>query len=217
MEKVSAQWKSSNLDLGSNLLKRSLDFFGSLVLIIMLSPIFIIITFLVHLDGGASLYAQKRVGYGGRVFKCLKFRSMVVDSKQRLQEVLANSPDAQAEWDKDCKLKNDPRITSIGSFLRKTSLDELPQLFNVLRGDMSLVGPRPVVGEELRKYGPLASKYFSTRPGMTGLWQVSGRNDTTYRERVSLDCYYVDNWKIHTDLFLLIKTLTVVFHGRGAY
>lgn len=217
MEKVSAQWKSSNIDLGSNVLKRTLDLIGSLLLITILSPILIIIAFLIHRDGGSSLYSQERVGYGGRVFKCLKFRSMVVNSKRRLDEVLASCPDSKAEWDKDFKLKNDPRITPIGSFLRKTSLDELPQLFNVLRGDMSLVGPRPVVEDEIRRYGPLASKYLSTRPGMTGLWQVSGRNDTTYRERVSLDCYYVDNWKMHTDLFLLIKTLTVVFHGRGAY
>ena len=217
MEKVSAQWKSSNLDLGSNILKRSMDLFGSLLLIIALSPILIIIAFLIHRDGGSSLYSQERVGYGGRVFKCLKFRSMVVNSKQVLEEVLATCPVSKAEWDKDFKLKNDPRVTPIGSFLRKTSLDELPQLFNVLRGDMSLVGPRPIVEDELRRYGSFANKYLSTRPGMTGLWQVSGRNDTTYRERVSLDCYYIDNWKIHTDLFLLIKTLTVVFHGRGAY
>ncbi len=217
MEKVSAHWKSSDLDLGSNMLKRSLDFIGSLLLIIILSPILIIIAFLIHRDGGSSFYAQERVGYGGKTFKCLKFRSMVVNSKQRLEEVLASCPSAREEWEKDFKLKNDPRITSIGHFLRKTSLDELPQLFNVLKGDMSLVGPRPIVEDELRRYGQLAGKYLSTRPGMTGLWQVSGRNDTTYRERVSLDCYYVDNWKIHTDIFLIIKTITVVFHGRGAY
>ncbi len=217
MEKVSAQWKSSNLDLGSNTPKRTMDFIGSLLLIIVLSPILIFIAFLIRRDGGSSFYAQERVGYGGKAFKCLKFRSMVVNSKQRLEEVLASSPEAQAEWDKDFKLKNDPRITSIGSFLRKTSLDELPQLFNVLKGDMSLVGPRPIVEDELRRYGSFSGKYLSARPGMTGLWQVSGRNDTTYRERVSLDCYYVDNWKFHTDMFLLVKTLTVVFHGRGAY
>lgn len=217
MEKVSAQWKSSNLDLGSNMHKRTLDFIGSLLLIIIISPILIIIAFLIRQDGGSSFYYQERVGYGGKIFKCLKFRSMVVNSKERLEEVLANSSEARTEWEKDFKLKNDPRVTSIGSFLRKTSLDELPQLFNVLKGDMSLVGPRPVVEDELRRYGSLEGKYLSTRPGMTGLWQVSGRNDTTYRERVSLDCYYVDNWKIHTDLFLLVKTLTVVFYGRGAY
>ena len=217
MEKVSAHWKSSNMDLGSNTLKRAMDLIGSLLLIIMLSPILIIIAFLIHRDGGSSFYSQERVGYGGKIFKCLKFRSMVVNSKQRLEEVLESCPDARSEWEKDFKLKNDPRITAIGSFLRKTSLDELPQLFNVLRGDMSLVGPRPIVEDELRRYGALKGKYLSTRPGMTGLWQVSGRNDTTYRERVSLDCYYVDNWKLHTDIFLLIKTLTVVFHGRGAY
>jgi len=217
MEKVSAHWKSSNMDLGSNVTKRALDCIGSLLLIIVLSPILIVIAYLIHRDGGPSFYNQERVGYGGKTFKCLKFRSMVENSKQRLEEVLASCPEARAEWEKDFKLKNDPRITSIGSFLRKTSLDELPQLFNVLKGDMSLVGPRPIVEDELRRYGSLTGKYLSTRPGMTGLWQVSGRNDTTYRERVSLDCYYVDNWKLHTDLFLLVKTLTVVFHGRGAY
>jgi len=217
MEKVSAHWKSSNMDLGSNVTKRAFDCIGSLLLIIVLSPILIVIAYLIHRDGGPSFYNQERVGYGGKTFKCLKFRSMVENSKQRLEEVLASCPEARAEWEKDFKLKNDPRITSIGSFLRKTSLDELPQLFNVLKGDMSLVGPRPIVEDELRRYGSLTGKYLSTRPGMTGLWQVSGRNDTTYRERVSLDCYYVDNWKLHTDLFLLVKTLTVVFHGRGAY
>ncbi len=217
MEKVSAQWKASSIDLGSNSLKRAMDIIGSLILITLFSPVLIVIAFLIHRDGGSSLYSQARVGYGGRSFKCYKFRSMIMDSQQFLEDFLASNPEAQAEWDKDFKLKDDPRVTRIGSFLRKTSLDELPQLFNVLKGDMSLVGPRPVVANELTRYGALTQKYMSARPGMTGLWQVSGRNDTTYRERISLDYYYIENWGIHTDMLLMFKTLAVIFQGRGAY
>ena len=217
MEKVSAQWKTSSRDLGSNSLKRAMDIVGSVLLIVLFSPLFIVIAFLIHRDGGSCLYGQARVGYGGKSFKCLKFRSMIMDSQQYLEDFLASNPDARAEWNKDFKLKNDPRVTRIGSFLRKTSLDELPQLFNVLKGDMSLVGPRPVVADELSRYGALTQKYMSARPGMTGLWQVSGRNDTTYRERISLDCYYIENWRAHTDMLLMFKTLAVIFQGRGAY
>jgi Undecaprenyl-phosphate galactose phosphotransferase WbaP len=217
MEKVTAQWKGSSIDLGNNMLKRTVDCIGSLVLIIIFSPILAIIALLIRRDGGSSIYKQERIGYGGKTFKCYKFRSMVMNSKQRLEEVLATDPKAREEWENDFKLKNDPRITAIGNFLRKTSLDELPQLFNVLQGDMSLVGPRPVVPDELPRYGALTQKYLSARPGMTGLWQVSGRNDVTYRERVSLDCYYIENWKLHTDFVLMLKTVTVIFHGKGAY
>ncbi|WP_022952943.1 sugar transferase [Leucothrix mucor] len=217
MEKVTAQWKGSSIDLGNNMLKRTVDCIGSLVLIIIFSPILAIIALLIRRDGGSSIYKQERIGYGGKTFKCYKFRSMVMNSKQRLEEVLAADPKAREEWENDFKLKNDPRITAIGNFLRKTSLDELPQLFNVLQGDMSLVGPRPVVPDELPRYGALTQKYLSARPGMTGLWQVSGRNDVTYRERVSLDCYYIENWKLHTDFVLMLKTVTVIFHGKGAY
>ncbi len=217
MEKVTAQWKGSSIDLGNNMLKRTVDCIGSLVLIIIFSPVLAIIALLIRRDGGSSIYKQERIGYGGKTFKCYKFRSMVMNSQQRLEEVLATDPKAREEWENDFKLKNDPRITAIGNFLRKTSLDELPQLFNVLQGDMSLVGPRPVVPDELPRYGALTQKYLSARPGMTGLWQVSGRNDVTYRERVSLDCYYIENWKLHTDFVLMLKTVTVIFHGKGAY
>ena len=217
MEKVTAQWKGSSIDLGNNMLKRTVDCIGSLVLIIIFSPALAIIALLIRRDGGSSIYKQERIGYGGKTFKCYKFRSMVMNSQQRLEEVLATDPKAREEWENDFKLKNDPRITAIGNFLRKTRLDELPQLFNVLQGDMSLVGPRPVVPDELPRYGALTQKYLSARPGMTGLWQVSGRNDVTYRERVSLDCYYIENWKLHTDFVLMLKTVTVIFHGKGAY
>lgn len=217
MEKVTAQWKGSSIDLGNNMLKRTVDCIGSLVLITIFSPVLVIIALLIRRDGGSSIYKQERIGYGGKTFKCYKFRSMVMNSQQRLEEVLATDPKAREEWENDFKLKNDPRITAIGNFLRKTSLDELPQLFNVLQGDMSLVGPRPVVPDELPRYGALTQKYLSARPGMTGLWQVSGRNDVTYRERVSLDCYYIENWKLHTDFVLMLKTVTVIFHGKGAY
>ena len=149
MEKVSAQWKASDIDLGSNSLKRAMDVVGSLILITLFSPILIVIAFLIHRDGGSSLFSQSRVGYGGKSFKCFKFRSMIMDSQQFLEDFLASNPDARAEWKKDFKLKNDPRVTRIGSFLRKTSLDELPQLFNVLKGDMSLVGPRPGLPSQL--------------------------------------------------------------------
>jgi len=153
----------------------------------------------------------------GRIFKCLKFRSMRPDADRVLKELLANDPEAQAMWDKDFKLKNDPRITPIGNVLRKTSLDELPQLFNVLKGEMSLVGPRPVVKDELLRYGENATYYLEARPGITGLWQVSGRNDTTYTERVNLDAWYVKNWSLWYDIAILFKTFGVVFRSKGAY
>jgi Undecaprenyl-phosphate galactose phosphotransferase WbaP len=171
----------------------------------------------VRADGGAALFGHTRVGQGGQVFQCLKFRSMVVDAKERLVHLLATSPQARAEWEKDFKLKNDPRINAIGHFLRRTSLDELPQLWNVLRGDMSLVGPRPVVQDELLRYGYDVSYYLQVRPGITGLWQVSGRNDVDYETRVYLDAWYVKNWALWNDIAILFKTVRVVFDRSGAY
>lgn len=142
---------------------------------------------------------------------------MVPNAQEVLQNLLDTSPEARAEWDKDFKLKNDPRITPIGSFLRKTSLDELPQLWNVLKGEMSLVGPRPVISEELDRYGERAVHYLQAKPGMTGLWQVSGRNDVDYESRVYLDAWYVKNWNLWTDIVILFKTVGVVLQRDGAY
>jgi lipopolysaccharide/colanic/teichoic acid biosynthesis glycosyltransferase len=142
---------------------------------------------------------------------------MFQDSQLVLEQYLEANPDAQEEWDRDHKLRFDPRITRIGRFLRKTSLDELPQLWNVIRGDMSLVGPRPIVDAEIAKYGPYYGFYTMVKPGITGLWQVSGRNNTTYDERVQLDAYYVRNWSPWMDMVLLLKTIRIVLFAKGAY
>jgi Undecaprenyl-phosphate galactose phosphotransferase WbaP len=198
-------------------IKRAFDILVSGILIIMLSPVLITLTVLIRRSGGSAFYGHPRVGQDGHLFKCLKFRSMRPDADKVLKQLLASDPVAKAEWDKDFKLKNDPRITPVGHFIRKTSLDELPQLFNVLKGEMSLVGPRPVVQDELERYGSAAVFYLEAKPGITGLWQVSGRNDTTYAERVSLDSWYVQNWSLWYDIAILFKTFDEVFNRRGAY
>lgn len=167
---------------------------------------------------GPAIYAHRRIGRNGAHFNCYKFRSMVSDSDKRLKEFLEANPEAAKEWEESHKLKHDPRVTKIGALLRKTSLDELPQLFNVIRGQMSLVGPRPIVDEEIIKYDVFFSDYTLVRPGMTGLWQTSGRSDTSYSRRVRLDAWYVRNWNIWLDISLLVKTVRVVLSSRsGAY
>jgi undecaprenyl-phosphate galactose phosphotransferase len=166
---------------------------------------------------GPILYVHERIGRGKVLFPCFKFRTMYADADERLVSFLKVSPAAREEWERDFKLKNDPRITAVGRVLRQTSLDELPQLWNVLRGDMSLVGPRPIVEKELLRYGCGAVEYLSVRPGITGLWQVNGRNRTTYDRRVELDLYYVRNWTLRLDFAILIKTVWVVAIGYGAY
>ncbi|VEB22475.1 Putative colanic biosynthesis UDP-glucose lipid carrier transferase [Avibacterium volantium] len=201
----------------SRILKRAVDIFISLSLIIVLSPFLLWLYYLVAKDGGKAIYAHKRVGMNKKVFGCLKFRTMVLNSDEVLRNLLKNNPEARAEWEKDFKLKNDPRITKIGHFLRKTSLDELPQLFNVLKGDMSLVGPRPIVRQELIRYRDELDYYLMTRPGMTGLWQISGRNNIDYSTRVYYDAWYVRNWSIWNDITILFKTARVVFEKTGAY
>lgn len=198
-------------------LKRGFDLIASSVLILLLSPLLVTLTILIKRSGGPAFYGHQRIGQDGKAFKCLKFRSMRPDADKVLKELLASDPVARAEWEKDFKLKNDPRITPVGHFIRKTSLDELPQLFNVLKGEMSLVGPRPVVQDELERYGSAAIFYLEAKPGITGLWQVSGRNDTTYHERVSLDSWYVQNWSLWYDIAILFKTFDVVFNRKGAY
>ncbi|EOD8995836.1 MULTISPECIES: undecaprenyl-phosphate galactose phosphotransferase WbaP [Klebsiella pneumoniae complex] len=201
----------------SRMIKRCFDIIGSLAIIIILSPALIYICRKVKKDGGPAIYGHERIGKGGVSFKCLKFRSMVVNSKEVLEQVLANDLKARAEWDATFKLKNDPRITKIGHFLRRTSLDELPQLFNVLRGEMSLVGPRPIITAELARYNDEVDYYLLSKPGMTGLWQVSGRSDVDYETRVYLDAWYVKNWSMWNDIAILFKTIGVVLKRDGAY
>jgi Undecaprenyl-phosphate galactose phosphotransferase WbaP len=198
--------------------KRALDIIAAGLGLVLLSPFFLIVALMVRADGGPAFFAHQRVGRGGKLFGCLKFRSMVIDSQARLEALLANDPAARAEWDATRKLKNDPRITPIGRFLRSTSLDELPQLINVLRGEMSLVGPRPVQEAEIdRYYGASAAHYMAVRPGITGLWQVSGRSETSYESRVALDVAYVSRPSLLADLSILLRTPVAVVSRRGAH
>jgi lipopolysaccharide/colanic/teichoic acid biosynthesis glycosyltransferase len=197
--------------------KRALDIIGAGVGLVLLAPFFLIVALMVRADGGPAFFAHQRVGRGGKLFGCLKFRSMVIDSQARLEALLANDPAARAEWEATRKLKNDPRITPIGRFLRSTSLDELPQLINVLLGEMSLVGPRPVQEAEIdRYYGASAAHYMAVRPGITGLWQVSGRSETSYESRVALDVAYVSRPSLLADLSILLRTPVAVLSRRGA-
>jgi exopolysaccharide production protein ExoY len=198
--------------------KRSFDIVAAGSALLVLSPLLLIICLLVMMDGGPAVFGHKRVGRNGRSFHCLKFRSMVPNSAEVLAKLLAEDPEAARIWATTRKLQNDPRVTRIGKFLRGTSLDELPQLLNVVRGEMSLVGPRPVVQEELdQHYGVAAASYMAVRPGITGLWQISGRSDTTYVERVQLDCRYVREFSFWGDMRILLKTVPAVLFGRGAY
>ena len=198
--------------------KRALDIVGAGLGLVVLAPFFLIMAMMVRADGGPAFFAHQRVGRGGKLFGCLKFRSMVIDSQARLEDLLANDPAARAEWDATRKLKNDPRITRIGRFLRSTSLDELPQLINVLRGEMSLVGPRPVQEAEIdRYYGASAAHYMAVRPGITGLWQVSGRSETSYESRVALDVAYVSRPSLLADIAILLRTPVAVLSRRGAH
>ncbi|WP_427197414.1 undecaprenyl-phosphate galactose phosphotransferase WbaP [Klebsiella pneumoniae] len=201
----------------SRILKRLFDIVGSISIIVILSPALIYISRKVKKDGGPAIYGHERIGKGGQSFKCLKFRSMVINSKEVLENLLENDPEAKKEWDATFKLKNDPRITKIGGFLRRTSLDELPQLFNVLKGEMSLVGPRPIITAELERYNEEVDYYLLSKPGMTGLWQVSGRSDVDYETRVYLDAWYVKNWSMWNDIAILFKTIGVVLKKDGAY
>ena len=189
----------------------------ALLLLLLLAPLMVLVILLIwwH-DGAPAFYGHYRVGHDGKLFRCLKFRSMRRDAESALAALLARSPEARAEWQRDQKLRHDPRVTPIGKLLRRTSLDELPQLFNVLRGEMSLVGPRPVTAGELTRYGRARWHYLSVRPGITGLWQVSGRNNTTYEERVALDKLYVERRTAWFDARILLKTVPVVLARHGA-
>jgi Undecaprenyl-phosphate galactose phosphotransferase WbaP len=199
------------------ILKRVFDIAGALVMLVLLAPLFAYLSWKIRQTGGAAIFSHERVGRYGRSFGCLKFRTMVPDADDVLSRVLDADPDARAQWERDFKLKDDPRITPIGAFLRRTSLDELPQLWNVLKGEMSLVGPRPIIEVELERYGEEVGYYLETRPGITGLWQISGRNNTSYDDRVALDCWYVRNWSLWYDLVILVKTVRVVLRREGAY
>lgn len=199
-------------------LTRTLDLVASIGLLIFLAPLMIVVAALVFITNpGPIIFGHERLGRDGLAFRCLKFRSMVVDAEHRLADLLSNDPAARIEWERDHKLKQDPRITVIGAFLRRTSLDELPQLFNVLRGDMSLVGPRPIVMAEVRRYGRYFEFYTQVRPGITGLWQVSGRNNVSYRRRVALDVAYARSRSFELNLKILMLTVPSVIFARGSY
>ncbi len=208
-----------NLTFKRNLfLKRLIDIAAIVLTLPLVLPIMILLGILTKLTSkGPIFYGHKRIGKNGKEIKCWKFRSMCVNSQEILEEILATDPVRRAEWEKDRKFIDDPRVTKFGKFLRKTSLDELPQLFNILFGQMSLVGPRPVTEPELIKYGEYKDYVLSVSPGLTGMWQVSGRSDTGYEERITYDTYYIQNWSIWLDIWILIKTVWVVLVGKGAY
>ena len=202
----------------NRLIKTLIDYILTISGTILISPILLFIVAWIYYDSpGPVIFKHTRIGKNGKAFPCYKFRSMCVDADAKLAELLANDSAAREEWERDFKLKNDPRITKSGAFLRKTSLDELPQLFNVLRGEMSLVGPRPIIQKELARYGEFVDDYLMVKPGITGMWQVNGRSDTTYEERVQMDSWYVRNWNVWLDFMLLWRTIKAVALGKGAY
>jgi lipopolysaccharide/colanic/teichoic acid biosynthesis glycosyltransferase len=196
--------------------KRVLDIVGALALAIVLSPLLIVVAVVLARNHGSVIYSHPRTGRYGKTFGCLKFRTMVPNAEQVLTDLFNQNPSLRLEWMRDHKLRDDPRVTRIGRFLRRTSLDELPQLWNVLKGDMSLVGPRPVVRDELQRYGRRLEMYLTAKPGVTGLWQVMGRSNTCYRRRVALDTYYVRKRSLLLDLYILLRTVKVVLRGNGA-
>jgi Undecaprenyl-phosphate galactose phosphotransferase WbaP len=200
------------------IVKRTFDVFLCLVVGILVSPLVLLIYIATRLSSrGPVFYGHSRIGRGGRIFKVWKFRSMVLNADEVLEKHLLSDISLRTEWNTYQKLRNDPRVTMVGRFLRKTSLDELPQLWNVLRGEMSLVGPRPIVHSEIEKYGEKFRQYCRVTPGITGLWQISGRNNTTYEIRTQLDDYYVRNWSVTVDLYILLHTLKTVLLTEGAY
>jgi Undecaprenyl-phosphate galactose phosphotransferase WbaP len=201
----------------ARVLKNIMDYTGAAVILILLSPLFLFLFWKIKKDGGPAFFGHVRIGRNGRPFKCWKFRTMVPNAQAVLKELFEKDPAAQAEYEENFKLQNDPRITKVGHFLRKTSLDEIPQFINVLFGEMSLVGPRPVVDAEKKYYGDKFKYYTSVKPGITGLWQVSGRSDTGYEKRVALDVDYVENWSLGRDIYILLKTVQVVLARKGAY
>lgn len=199
-------------------LKRGFDVASAAISLIALSPLLLLIALLVKSsDGGSVFYGHERIGRGGRRFRCLKFRTMAANGDRLLAKHLSANPAARREWTETRKLKDDPRVTRVGLVLRKLSIDELPQLINILLGDMSIVGPRPVVLDELERYGGHAECYLRSRPGLTGLWQISGRSDVSYDTRVAFDRHYVEHWSLAEDIRIIIMTVPAVCLSRGSY
>ena len=211
------QFSGSLSKAGRSVLKRGMDIVLSASALVFIAPLLACVAIIMKLkDPGPIFFAQNRIGRDGREFKCLKFRTMVVDAQERLDALLAADPAAAREWKNTQKLTDDPRITPLGDFLRRSSLDELPQLFNILKGEMSIVGPRPIVRNEAVRYGDKYGYYLSTRPGLTGLWQISGRSDTTYEQRVELDATYVRDWSVTGDIRIIAMTVPAVLFSKGA-
>lgn len=213
---VSSRRKPLNYLL-SYRLKRLTDIAASACALLLFSPVFLWLFFVIRRDGGPALFSQNRVGCNGRLFKCWKFRSMVTDADQKLLDYLTSNPEAKAEWDEFQKLKEDPRITPLGKFIRKTSIDELPQLWNVLKGEMSLVGPRPILPEQQSLYGDNLCFYIQVNPGITGPWQVSGRNKLTFAQRISLEKWYASHWSYWMDIMIILKTFPVLLNRENVY
>lgn len=216
---IKKEKRKTNKKIMYNFIKRTIDAIGALIGIIILIPATIIIYLarkILKEDKGPLFYEQLRYGKNGKVFRLYKFRSMCIGADKKLKEYLENNEEARKEFEKTHKLQNDPRITKIGNFLRKTSLDELPQMINILRGDMSFVGPRPVVEKEVEDYGKNKEKFLSVKPGLTGYWQVNGRSNTTYEERMKMELYYVDNCSLWLDIKIFFKTFITVFKKEGA-
>lgn len=196
---------------------RCLDIAIACVALAFFFPLMLSLALLLAAQGGPIFFAHQRIGQGGRRFYCLKFRSMVVDAEERLSRLLRDDPEARREWLENHKLRNDPRVTAFGRFLRRSSLDELPQLLNVLSGEMSIVGPRPIVEAEMSRYGHRIKSYYAVKPGITGIWQVSGRSDVGYRTRVAMDCLYAKAIRPSLYLWLVVATIPAVLTRRGSY
>ena len=202
----------------NRVIKRVFDLLFTICGGLCILPFLLVIAVMVAVDNkGNVIFAHRRIGRDGKEFKCYKFQTMIPNAQEALEKYLAENPEARKEWEESFKLTDDPRVTKLGSILRKTSLDEMPQLWNVIKGDMSLVGPRPIVAKEIERYGEYFREYAMVPPGITGMWQASGRSDTTYEERVEMDTWYVRNWSVWIDLMYLFKTVKIVFNGKGAY
>ena len=202
----------------NRVIKRAFDLLFTICGGLCILPFLLVIAVMVAVDNkGNVIFVHRRIGRDGKEFKCYKFQTMIPNAQEALEKYLAENPAARKEWEESFKLTDDPRVTKLGNILRKTSLDEMPQLWNVIRGDMSLVGPRPIVAKEIERYGEYFREYAMVTPGITGMWQASGRSDTTYEERVEMDTWYVRNWSVWIDLMYLFKTVKIVFTGKGAY
>lgn len=203
---------------GNLFIKRLIDLFICIVTAILVIPVSILVAIIIKITSpGPVFYGHQRVGKNGKMIKCWKFRSMYKNSQEMLEQILATDPVRKAEWEAERKFIDDPRVTPFGKFLRKTSLDELPQLWNIFVGEMSFTGPRPVTKDELEKYGEDSEYVLSVTPGLSGMWQISGRSDTGYEERILLDTFYIQNWSVWLDIWIIIKTIWVVINGKGAY